>query len=312
MRDENRNYDHNFDRFEASSASSRQLFSDDSESLAGSIRRASLPAKEVSLLSFLQSKGNVRSDHNNENPSPSPPPPPPLPQDISPPMLPPFSPVNISSSLSSSASSEGIVTLTLPSKGWLEDPVQPTKQEESKTDTLSAFNIDEGKVNSALEVAKSICKEFEALITQINTNAITSSSTLTTEALPEPQQETVEDNTTSNTNSNSTESTFNNPEVQNTDLEQGQQKHSGETIAVSSASLEVVEGEINPPVSSEEDNSTRSQSVALLEDVSEEKKMKLLAQLNRNKLVSLVLELQQEVSKKTKEINELQTFILDL
>lgn len=46
--------------------------------------------------------------------------------------------------------------------------------------------------------------------------------------------------------------------------------------------------------------------------IDDERKMLLLGQLNRNKLVSLVLELQQEVSKKSKEINELQTFILDL
>ena len=46
--------------------------------------------------------------------------------------------------------------------------------------------------------------------------------------------------------------------------------------------------------------------------IDDERKMLLLGQLNRNKLVSLVLDLQQEVSKKSREINELQTFILDL
>ena len=46
--------------------------------------------------------------------------------------------------------------------------------------------------------------------------------------------------------------------------------------------------------------------------IDDERKLLLLGQLHRNKLVSLVLELQQEVSKKSKEINELQTFILDL
>ena len=43
-----------------------------------------------------------------------------------------------------------------------------------------------------------------------------------------------------------------------------------------------------------------------------DRKSLLLGKLNNNKLVALVLQLQQEVEQKTKKIDELQTYIMDL